>query len=192
MKYCLTILILLLTTACSNVKRPAPGAFVGYELVEMSLNEFDEFAGEVGYNFDSVNQVRLIRMNVDLKERHLSSDEASAVTGSGVSGSFTGWEVSYDRYLFDSNFFVSLNAGEYEFNYVHNTLNETSETKSITLGSGFGYTDNNFLDTDGLYLTFSYPIRMLFNKVEEKELGSATVNELNTLDNIWFFIGYKF
>ncbi|MDE8602708.1 hypothetical protein M3I01_007190 [Marinomonas sp. RSW2] len=192
MKFYLMVFILLSTTACSNLKRPNPGPFVGYELVEMGLNEFDEFAGEVGYNFDSVNQVRLVRMDVNLKERHLKSDEASAVTGSGVTGSFEGWEISYDRYLFDGNFFVSLNAGEYEFDYYHKNLNEMSENKSITLGAGLGYTDSNFLDVEGLYLRFSYPIRFLVDKVDEKQLGSATVNELKTLDNVWFFLGYAF
>ena len=186
----LTLFLFILS--CSTIKAPKPGVFVGYELVEMSLNEFDEFAGEVGYNFDSINQIRLIRMQVNLKERHLEGDEASAVTGSGVSGEFNGWELSYDRYLFGGNYFLSLNTGQYEFNYKHTDLPLKSENDSRSYGIGFGHTDNDLFGVQGLYLTFSYSLRMLVDKVDKKILGSATVNELKSLDNIWFFLGYKF
>lgn len=186
------ILLLLVFSSCSSLKQPKQGPFIGYELVEMTLNEFDHFAGEIGYNFDSVNQLRIIRMDVSLQERHLESDEATAITGTGVHGKFKGWELSYDRYLFGGNFFWSLNTGKFDFNYYHNELDESSENNSATFGTGFGFTDSNFLKVEGLYLSFSYPVRILVNKIEEKKLGGAKVNSLNYLDNIWFFLGYKF
>jgi hypothetical protein len=50
------------------------GIFIGYETLEMVMNKFQYFAGEVGYRFNTEHQMRLMIGVVKLTERHLSSD----------------------------------------------------------------------------------------------------------------------
>ena len=74
--------------------------FFGYETLEMTMNKFQNFAGEVGYRFDDKNQLRLMIGEVNLTERHLSSKwEAAAVDGDNVEGYFRIYELYYDRYF---------------------------------------------------------------------------------------------
>ena len=68
----------------------ASSVFVAYEFGEMAFNDFKNFAGEIGYNFDNKHSVRVSYINVALSERHLSSNEASAVDGENVEGLWRG------------------------------------------------------------------------------------------------------
>ena len=74
--------------------------FIGYEAMEMTMNKFQNFAGEVGYRFNDKNQIRLMIGEVKLTERHLSSSwEAAAVDGENVEGYFRIYELYYDRFF---------------------------------------------------------------------------------------------
>ena len=86
------IVIGLFITMSANIlfaQNDGKKIFVGYETLEMAMNKFQYFAGEIGYRFDKKNQVRLSIMEVKLTERHLSSKyEAAAIDGKNVEGYF--------------------------------------------------------------------------------------------------------
>lgn len=188
----LSILYTLLFPSQSLANESKTGLFLGYELIEMGLNDFNNFAGELGFRLNTNSQVRFIRMDVVLQERHLKGDEATAVTGPNISGEFKGWEFSYDHFFFDNGFYLSLNWGKFDFNFSHTSLGESYNNSSFTVGTGVGYFEENFLGTESLYFNFSYPIRTMFSHIAQKNLGSSSVNELKTLDNFWMFLGYRF
>lgn len=166
--------------------------FVGYELNEMVLNEFNKFAGEVGYRFRKEDQVRLSYMDVVLTERHLSGSEASAVDGDNVEGKFQGWELSYDRFLGLSSWYLSVNAGHFRHLYQHTVLDDELDFESHSLGIGFGYFDMNHLGVDGLTLNISVPIRKYLKPQDKTYLGDTRINAHSIVNNFWFFIGYAF
>ena len=168
------------------------GAFIGYELNEMVLNEFNKFAGEVGYRFRTEDQFRLSYMDVVLTERHLSGSEASAVDGDNVEGKFQGWELSYDKFIGLSNCYLSLNAGHFRHLYQHTLLDEQVDFESNSVGIGFGYFDSNHLGVDGLTLNISVPIRKYLNPQDKTYLGNTKINEHSVINNFWLFIGYSF
>jgi hypothetical protein len=45
---------------------------IGYETLEMTMNEFHYFAGEVGYKLDERSQLRGVVAEVSLSEQHLA------------------------------------------------------------------------------------------------------------------------
>src|SRR5574341_464533 len=88
--------IVLLAVAAGTVQGQSPDRcfFVGYETLEMSMNKFKNFAGEVGFRLSPKHQLRLTVMEVDLTERHLASKwESAAVKGPNVEGYFQGYEA---------------------------------------------------------------------------------------------------
>ena len=168
------------------------GFFVGYEILEMAMNEFQNFAGEIGYRFDEKNQVRLTMMEVKLTERHLSSKyEAQSIDGEDVEGYFRGYEVNYDRF-FTKNWYISANIGYHHHTYEHTILDDEVENDTPTIGSGIGYNKSNLFGINHLYLNFSVPVRFYFNKIDETELGETTVRPHSIVNNIWLFLGYEF
>ena len=124
------------------------GIFIGYETLEMAMNNFQYFAGEIGYRFNAENQLRLTIMEVKMTERHLSNKyEAVAVEGKNVKGYFRGYEVHYD-WFFLSPVYVSANIGYYNNTYEHTILDEKVRNETLTLGSGLGYRRSNLRDVD--------------------------------------------
>jgi hypothetical protein len=176
--------------------QPSPvdreGAFIAYEVAEMTMNQFRNFAGEVGYRFRSPYQARLTIMEVDLTERHLSSSwESAAVDGRNVTGYFRGYELHVDRFLL-SNLYVSANVGYYADTYTHTQLPDRVKNKTFTVGSGVGYSRPNIFGIQHLHFNFNVPVRYYFNRLEETQLGDATVREHVVVNNMWLFIGYRF
>jgi len=167
--------------------------FAGYELFEMSMNNFKNFAGEVGYKLDDNSEAKLVVMNVSLTERHLSNKyEAHATDNKGnVDGRFKGYELSYDRF-FTQRWYYMVSAGWFHYYYQHTILGSSTETKSLALGTGIGYKYPNLLGVENLYLNFSYPVRYYFNPLKETKLGNTLVHEHKLVNNLWLFIGYTF
>lgn len=199
MKNSLKNVCVILSFLCIVIEAPnafsddrKEGVFVGYELNEMVLNEFNKFAGEVGYRFRAADQFRLSYMDVVLTERHLSGSEASAVDGDNVKGKLQGWELSYDKFIGSSNWYLSLNAGHFRHLYQHTLLDEQVDFESNSVGIGFGYFDSNHLGVDGLTLNISVPIRKYLNPQNKTYLGNTKINKHSVVNNFWLFIGYSF
>jgi hypothetical protein len=71
------------SAAAPAVGPPSRGLFLGYELTEMSMNRFRNFAGEAGYRFGPRYRLRLSAMEVDVTERDLAGWWSAAVDGRG-------------------------------------------------------------------------------------------------------------
>lgn len=169
------------------------GWFAGYELLEMTMNEFRNFAGEIGYRANQDDQFRLVYMDVRLTERHLSSKtESAAVDGDDVEGTFRLYELNYDNYFDGSNWYWSLSAGYERSVYQHTELDERAVLESNAVGAGFGYLTSNFLWIEGLLFNFSVPFRYYFEPLEETKLGDTTIREHRIVNNIWVFVGFHF
>ena len=169
------------------------GIFVGYELMEMSQNEYKNFAGEIGVRTSKDHQFRLAYMDVVLTERHLANkNESTAVEGGNVEGTFRLYELNFDSYFGSSSWYWSLSAGKEHTMYRHMILGTKAELNSYTIGSGFGYYTSRFLWIDGLMFNFSYPVRYFFSPLRETTLGNTTVRDHIIVNNIWIFIGVHF
>src|SRR3954451_12857571 len=67
--------------------------FIGYETLEMSMNRFQYFAGEIGYRINPKNQLRLVIGEVKLTQAHLANTwQSEAVDGPNVDGYFRIYE----------------------------------------------------------------------------------------------------
>ena len=187
------MLLVMLTLAHeASGQSPERGVFVAYETLEMAMNKFRHFAGEVGYQFGAKYRARITIMEVDLTERHLSSSwEAGAVDGEGVVGYFRGYEVHADRFVY-RNWYVSGSLGYYADSYEHEERNESLENQTMTVGSGIGYQRDNLFGVRHLYVNFNIPLRYYFNRIEETEWGDTTIRPHVVVNNIWLFVGYKF
>lgn len=184
------VLVLLLAVIPAHAREE--GYFVAYETLEMAMNKFQYFAGEVGYRYNQDKQVRLTIAEVNLTERHLSSSwEAYAVDGNNVEGYLRGYELNHD-WFFHGGWYFSANIGYFHDYYEHQITKEEIENKTLTIGSGVGYITDNLFGVDRLYMNFSNPIRYYFNDIEETTLGESTVRQHSIVNNMWLFIGYKF
>lgn len=188
----LTLITILLFSNNVSSQSNEEGYFVGYETLEMIMNNFQNFAGEVGYRYDDKNQVRLSIIEVNLTERHLSSDwEAYAVDGPDVEGYLRGYELNYDRFFY-KGWYISANVGYYNDYYRHTKLDMELENKTLTVGSGIGFITSNLFGVDHLYLNFSNPVRFYFNSIDETKMGETTIRPHVIVNNMWLLIGYKF
>ena len=186
----LAVAILVVENVHGQVRQDGP--FVAYETMEMAMNEFKNFAGEAGYRFDSKYQIRFSIMEVELTERHLSSKwEAAAISGKNVEGYMRGYEVHVDRF-FAGNWYVSASLGYYEDTYRHIELDESLENRTMTVGSGIGYSRSNLFGIRNLYFNFDIPVRYYFNPIEETMLGESTVRPHVVVNNVWIFLGWRF
>jgi len=172
---------------------PAPdrGFSAAYELTEMGMNGFRNFAGELGYRFGARHRVRLSVMEVDVSERDLAGWWSAAVDGKGVEGYLRGYEVHGDRF-FKGGWYVSLNAGYYANTFEHVTLPERLSNETLTAGLGIGYSRSRLFGVEHLSINFTNPIRYYFHPIEETPLGSATVRTHKIVPNTWLFVGYAF
>jgi hypothetical protein len=188
----LIIIICILAANLAFSQTPERGYFGAYETLEMAMNNFKNFAGEIGYRFNQKNQLRLTIMEVKLTERHLSSGwESAAVDGKDVEGYLRGYEMHYDRFI-SKHWYVSANLGYYNDEYNHTELDESLENKTLTIGTGIGYMRNGLFGIKPLYLNFSIPVRYYFNQIEETKLGETTIKPHVVVNNVWLFLGYKF
>ncbi|AZQ59346.1 hypothetical protein EJ994_11205 [Maribacter sp. MJ134] len=168
--------------------------FIGYETFEMTMNKFQNFAGEMGYRFDDKNQIRLMIGEVNLTERHLSSKwEAAAVDGDNVEGYFRIYELYYDRYFGKrKNFYYSGSIAYVRDEYNHLISDNSLENETATVGFAIGYRKENLFGVKHLYTNISIPFRYYFNDIPETEWGNTTISAHKYVNNFWFFIGYHF
>lgn len=167
-------------------------SFVALELFELGMNDFENFAGEIGHRFNDKYQARLTIMDVQLTERHLRSVEAAAIDGKNVEGVFRGYELNLDRY-FTKSWYVSLNAGHYTDIYQHQILNDQSlKNETFTIGTGVGYLKQNPFGIKNAYINLNVPLRYYFDSIDETMLGDTTVREHLIVNNLWFFLGIHF
>lgn len=167
------------------------GAFVAYEITEMSINGFRHFAGELGFRFGARHQVRVSIMEVDVSERDLAGWWSASVDGRGVEGYFRAYELNADRF-FAGNWYVSGNAGYIANEFRHVTLPDRLKNETLTAGVGVGYSRSNLFGVKRLHLNVAMPVRIYFDGIEETRLGDATVRVHRIVPNTWIFIGYQF
>lgn len=203
MKKIAIIIILIFFGAANNFAQNSSALinrkakiFLGYDLGEMALNKFQNFAGEAGVKFDNDHSIRFIYLNVKLTEEHLSSGFANAVDGDQVKGLWQGYDLVYDLPVFHfkgSKFiYAGLSAGYHKNFYEHTVLDESIDHQSATIGFDIGYREANIFKIKGLYFNFQIPFRYNFNALEETKLGTSTVNKSVFGQTISFFIGYEF
>lgn len=168
--------------------------FIGYETLEMVMNKFQNFAGEIGYRFDNKNQIRLMIGEVKLTERHLASSwEAAAISGDNVEGYFRIYELYYDRYFGKrKNFYYGGSAAFVQDKYDHLISDNYIDNKTMTLGFSAGYKKDNLFKIDNLYIHAAIPFRFYFNDIPEMQWGETKVLAHKFVNNIWIFVGYNF
>lgn len=170
------------------------GMFIGYETLEMSMNKFRYFAGEIGYRFSSEHQLRLMVGEVKLTERHLSSEwEAYAVDGQNVEGYFRIYEMNYDRFIFKQKpWYAGASVAYVRDKYQSLISDDHLVNETATVGFSIGYKRTNLFGVKHLYINASMPFRYYFNSIPETQWGETTIREHKFVNNIWLFIGYKF
>jgi len=190
--FVLTLSVLSSTVAAQRDDRSS--FFIGYETFEMAMNDFQNFAGEVGYRFNDKNQIRLMIGEVKLTERHLSSSwEAAAVDGENVEGYFRIYELYYDRYFGKrKNFYYSASVAYVEDSYNHLISENSMENKTATVGFSIGYRKDNLFGIKHLYTNIAIPFRYYFNDIPETEWGDTKILAHKYVNNFWFFVGYNF
>lgn len=179
------------------VARPSPtpsterGLVAAYELSEMSINGFRNFAGELRYRFEGRHQIRLSIMEVRVTERDLAGWWSAAVSGRGVKGYFRAYELHADRF-FKGHWYLSANAGYIANTFEHVTLPDRLTNRTPTAGLGIGYARSNLFGIRGLSVNVTNPVRYYFHEIKETKLGSATVRVHKIVPNTWIFVGLRF
>jgi len=179
---------------CRPTRSPlhrARGAFAAYEITEMSMNRFRNFAGEVGYRFGPRYQLRFSVMEVNVTEHDLAGWWSASVDGKGVQGYFRAYEVHADRF-WKKGWHAGLNAGYIANSFETVSLSDHLSNRTTTLGVGIGYAHANLFGVPHLYFEFSNPIRFYFDDIPETRLGMATVRPHKVVPNTWLFLGYRF
>ena len=197
MKFKLAILLFILffsNKVLSQVDERVNTFFIGYETLEMAMNKFQNFAGEIGYRFDSKNQIRLMIGEVNLTERHLSSKwEAVAVDGENVKGYLRLYELYYDRFFGKrKNWYYSGSMAYNRDKYEHLISDNKIDSETMTLGFAVGFQKMNLFGVKHLYLNASMPFRYYFNNIPETQWGDTRILPHKFVNNIWFFVGYNF
>lgn len=175
----------------SNSQAFGSSVFVGYEFGQMAFNEFQNFAGEVGYSLENNASIRLSFLNVALSERHLSSSEAGAVDGDNIEGLWRGAELLYD-FPVTKHIFVSPSAGHFDSKYSHTVLDQSIRKKSLTAGVALSYRENGIFGINSLYLRFSVSYRHYFNPFQRTTLGDSVVTGGSSEVTPALFVGYHF
>lgn len=183
--------IIVLCTLTMPSISGAGSYFVAYELGEMAFNDFKNFAGEVGYNFDNGRSLRLSYMNVALTEQHLSSSSVAAVDGDNVEGLWQGFDIYYD-YPIPYNFFISPSIGYHDTEYSHVLLDESVRHRTATLGLAFSYLGDDVLGIDELYWRFTVTVNRRLDPFDDTMLGDSTVTGGSWDYYPQLFIGYVF
>jgi len=183
----LTAVIALIFPSIST----ANSIFVAYELGEMTFNDFKNFAGEIGYNFENNHSVRFSFMNVALSEKHLSSSSVLAVQGGNVEGLWYGVDIYYD-YPIWNRFSISPAIGYHDTEYTHVLLGESVAYGTATAGLALAYLGDDFLGINALYWRLTATYNHRFSPLGEKPLGDSTVSGDSYDFYPQLFIGYAF
>lgn len=168
--------------------------FIGYEMLEMSMNRFQYFAGEVGYRIDPKNQVRLVVCEVKLTEEHLANTwQSLAVDGPNVDGYLRVYDLYYDRFFGRAkNLYYGANVGYKNDQYNYLLGSDKIDNHTATVGFQFGYQQMNLFHVKHLYINFSMPFRYYFHAIPETQWGETKILPHQFINNIWFFVGYNF
>ncbi|MDN5204215.1 hypothetical protein QQ008_22675 [Fulvivirgaceae bacterium BMA10] len=192
----LTCMIILMVIGLRNAEaqKRVGKFFLGYETLEMSMNNFKHFAGEIGYRFNLEDQVRLMVGEVRLTERHLSSKwESAAVDGDNVQGYFRIYELSYDKFFGKrKNWYVSGSMAYVNDQYEHMIMDEMKiDNHTPTMGFGIGYQQMDLFGIEHLYINVSIPFRYYLMGIEEQQWGATTIHKHELVNNFWFFVGFN-
>lgn len=168
--------------------------FVGYETLEMSMNKFKYFAGEIGYRINPRHQIRLVIGEIKLTESHLASSwQARAVDGDNVEGYFRIYELNYDYFIGKRrNWYYGANIAYVNDQYEHMISDKKIDNHTFTIGLHAGYQFMDLFGIKHLYINASLPFRFYFNQIPEQKWGETTVQKHALVDNIWLFVGYRF
>lgn len=178
--------------AAPSLPRSSERAFgVAYEISEMSINGFRNFAGEMRYRFGERHQVRLSVMEVKVTERDLAGWWSAAVSGGGVKGYFRAYELHGDRFV-KGHWYLSANVGYIANTFEHVTLHDRVTNRTPTAGLGIGYARSNLFGVRGLSINITNPVRYYFHEIRETKLGAATVRAHKLVPNTWLFVGFEF
>lgn len=157
----------------------------------MILNEFKYFAGELTYSFENEHAFRMAVFNVALSERHLSSNEASAVEGENVKGLWHGVDFYYD-YPLTKNIFVSPSIGYHRNKYTHTVLGTSVSNSTGSAGFALSYLGEDVLGIEELYWRLSLTFNHSFNEQKEEVLGESIVQGGSFSFVPLIFVGYEF
>jgi len=194
----LRMLLTLASVLCFNSLHAQQGDystfFIGYETLEMTMNKFQNFAGEIGYRFDDKNQIRLMVGEVQLTERHLSSKwEAAAVEGNDVEGYFRIYELYYDHYFGKKkNWYYGGSIAYVRDKYDHLISDNKIDHETATIGFSIGYKKEKLFGIKNLYLNAAIPFRYYFDDIPETQWGETKILPHKYVNNIWLFVGYNF
>lgn len=163
-----------------------------YEILEMSVNNFHYFAGDLAYTLSENEQLRFVVMEVALSERHLADDVWSKIAeGPNLTGYMRGYEITLDHFV-TRRFYVMLNAAFIHLDFEHRLTKQQYRNDTFSLGTGFGYKWNLPILNERIFINPSIPIRYFFNPVEETIMGTSKINAITLAPSVWLFIGYEF
>jgi len=149
--------------------------FAGYDFGQMAFNDFKNFSGELGVRFNNKHAMRLSYLNIALTERHLSSNESSAVEGNYVEGLWHEVDIYYD-YPVWNNFFMSPFVGYHDTTYTHLLVAESVTNTTALAGLAFLYMGDDVLGIDDLYWRAAATFYHRFEPLEKTRLGDSVVN----------------
>lgn len=190
----LLFLVPSLSPVFAQQKKFEKDFIIGYETLEMTMNKFRYFAGEVGYRISRNSQIRLMIGEVNLTERHLSSKyEAVAVDGENVEGYFRIYELNYDRFFGkNKRWYYGGNIGYVYDQYKHKVLGNELENHTFALGPHIGFQEMDLFGVNHLYINISMPFRYYFNPIPEQQWGGTKILEHKFVNNLWLFVGFRF
>lgn len=186
------LIILFLFGRSMHAQDSVPSRWsASYEILEMSVNNFRYFAGDVAYTLSEHQQLRFVVMEVALSERHLADDVWSKIAeGPNLTGYMRGYEITLDHFV-TKRFYVMLNAAFIHLDFEHMVTKQQYRNDTFSLGTGFGYKWNLPILNERIFINPSIPIRYFFNPVEETIMGTSKINAITLAPSVWLFIGYE-
>lgn len=186
------IILLLLSDSAQAQDSVRSRWSASYEILEMSVNNFRYFAGDIAYALNDHEQLRFVVMEVALSERHLADDVWSKIAeGPDLTGYMRGYEITLDHFV-TRRFYVMLNAAFIHLDFEHRQTKQQYRNDTFSLGTGFGYKWNLPILNERIFINPSIPIRYFFNPVEETIMGTSKINSIALAPSVWLFIGYEF
>jgi len=193
-KIILTTTIVLCSFAIKAQEAKTKKFSIGYETLEMVMNKFQYFAGEVAYTINDKKQIRLMIGEVKLTENHLSSKwQAAAVDGENVEGYLRIYELYYDRFFGKrKNFYYSGSIAYVRDKYTHLISDKRIDHETPTIGFAIGYRKTNLFGIENLYINASIPFRYYIKDIPKQQWGDTKILPHKFVNNIWFFVGINF
>ena len=198
MKYRIGLTLAAFLTLCGSLASASErvhDCFGGYELTEMAMNKFRNYALEFGCRTDKYKAVRVVAMDVVQSEAHLASPwQSMGVDGPNVTGQMQSYALNYDH-------FIGKRRRAYwgpiitysHYRYQHTISSQSVDQWIPELGIELGYRISRFLGVPHLYVNASVPFRFMMNPLHERVWdGETTINEHIQSINLWLFLGLEF